>query len=205
MVDQIKAVIWDMGGVLLRTNGEESRRELAKEFQVSPDVLYKLVFDSPSAEKATVGLISEIDHWNVVADALNLSRDRIQELQDRFWAEDFIDKTLVEFIKKLKQVYKTGLLSNAWSGARQSLYQRNDWDLVFQYSMFSYEVRMRKPEARIYERILALMGVQAHEAIFVDDLLENIEAANAVGIHGIQFKSTQQAMSEVNQLLSNQV
>ena len=164
-----------------------------------------MVFDSPSAEKATVGLISEIDHWNAVADALDLSRGRIQELQDRFWAEDFIDKTLVEFIKKLKQVYKTGLLSNAWSGARQSLYQRNDWDLVFQYSMFSYEVRMRKPEARIYERILTLMGVRAHEAIFVDDLLENIEAANAVGIHGVQFKSTQQAMSEVNQLLSSQV
>ena len=33
MVNQIKAIIWDMGGVLLRTNGEESRRELAKEFQ----------------------------------------------------------------------------------------------------------------------------------------------------------------------------
>ena len=205
MVDQIKAVIWDMGGVLLRTNGEESRRELAKEFLVSPDTLYKLVFDSPSAEKATVGLVSEIDHWNAVADALNLSRNRIQELQDRFWAEDFIDKTLVEFIKKLKQVYKTGLLSNAWSGARQALYQRNDWDLVFHYSMFSYEVRMRKPEARIYERILALMGVQAHEAIFIDDLYENIEAANAVGIHGIQFKSTQQAISEVNKLLSNPI
>ena len=204
MVDTIKAVIWDMGGVILRTNGEESRRQLASEFNVPTDFLYKLVFDSPSAEKATVGLISETEHWNIVADTLGISIDRIQELQDRFWAEDFVDKDLVEFIKKLKPKYKTGLLSNAWSGARQSLYQRNDWDMVFHYSMFSYEVRTRKPETQIYEKILALMGVSAKEAIFVDDLADNINAAIAVGIYGIQFKSTQQAISEVNKLLTNQ-
>lgn len=203
MVENIKAIIWDMGGVILRTNGEDSRRELANEFHVSTDFLYKLVFDSPSAEKATVGLISEIDHWNTVADTLGIPRERIQELQDRFWAQDIIDKELVQFIKKLKQNYKTGLLSNAWSGARQALYQRNDWDLVFHYSMFSYEVRMRKPDAQIFERILALMDVTAGEAIFVDDLLENINGANAIGINGIQYKNTQQAIADVNERLSN--
>lgn len=204
MVEKIKAVIWDMGGVILRTNGEESRRKLASEFNVSTDFLYKLVFDSPSAEKATVGLISESDHWTIVADSLGIPRDRIQELQDRFWADDFVDRELVDFIKNLKPKCKTGLLSNAWSGARQSLYQRNDWDLVFHYSMFSYEVRMRKPEAQIYERILALMGVTASEAIFVDDLSDNINGANAIGINGIQFKSTHQVIAEVNRLISAQ-
>ena len=204
MVDTIKAVIWDMGGVILRTNGEDSRRELASEFNVSTDFLYKLIFDSPSAEKATIGLISEAEHWNIVADTLGISRNRIQELQDRFWAEDIIDKELVDFIMNLKPKYKTGLLSNAWSGARQSLYQRNDWDMVFHFSMFSYEVRTRKPEAQIYEKILALMGVNAKEAIFIDDLADNINAALAVGIHGIQFKTTQQVILEVNKLLSNQ-
>jgi glucose-1-phosphatase len=204
MVETIKAVIWDMGGVILRTNGEGSRQELAREFKVSTGFLYNLVFDSPSAEKATVGLISETEHWNIVADTLGLSRNRIQELQDRFWAEDIIDKNLVDFIKNLKQNYKTGLLSNAWSGARQSLYQRNDWDLVFHYSMFSYEVRMRKPDAQIYEKILELMGVKANEAIFVDDLVDNINGASEVGICGIQYKSTQQAILEVTRLLSTQ-
>jgi len=204
MVEPIKAVIWDMGGVILRTSGEESRRELASEFKVSTDFLYKLVFNSPNAEKATVGLISETEHWNIVADTLGISRERIQELQDRFWAKDFIDKELVQFIKNLKQKYKTGLLSNAWSGARQSLYHRNDWDLVFQYSMFSYEVRMRKPDAQIFERILELMEVTAGETIFVDDLIENINGANAVGINGIQYKSTQQVISDVSERLSYQ-
>lgn len=203
MTKKIKAVIWDMGGVILRTSGEDSRLEMAKEFQVPTDTLYKLVFDSASAEKATVGLISESDHWNFVADNLGVSRDRVQELQDRFWAGDTIDKQLVEFIKSLNKGYKTGLLSNAWSGARQSLDQRIPIGIVFQYSMFSCEVRLRKPDAKIYHRMLELMEVKADEAIFVDDFSENIAGANAVGIHGVQFFSTAQAIADVNQILSS--
>lgn len=203
MTKKIKAVIWDMGGVILRTSGEDSRLEMAKEFQVPADTLYKLVFDSASAEKATVGLISESDHWNFVADNLGVSRDRVQELQDRFWAGDTIDKQLVEFIKSLNKGYKTGLLSNAWSGARQSLDQRIPIGIVFQYSMFSCEVRLRKPDAKIYHRMLELMEVKADEAIFVDDFSENIAGANAVGIHGVQFFSTAQAIADVKQILSS--
>jgi len=203
MTKKIKAVIWDMGGVILRTSGEDSRLEMAKEFQVPADTLYKLVFDSASAEKATVGLISESDHWNFVADNLGVSRDRVQELQDRFWAGDTIEKQLVEFIKSLNKGYKTGLLSNAWSGARQSLDQRIPIGIVFQYSMFSCEVRLRKPDAKIYHRMLELMEVKADEAIFVDDFSENIAGANAVGIHGVQFFSTAQAIADVNQILSS--
>jgi HAD superfamily hydrolase (TIGR01509 family) len=191
-----------MGGVILRTHGDEARQILADEFRVSLEQLYTLVFDSPSAEKATVGLISETDHWNAVADALGTPHSRLQELQDRFWAGDQVDKELIEFIKTLNKGYKTGLLSNAWSGARQSLNQRNACDTVFQYSMFSCEVRLRKPDVRIYQRMLDLMEVKADETIFVDDLAENVTGANAVGIHGIQFKATKQAIADVNNLLA---
>jgi HAD superfamily hydrolase (TIGR01509 family) len=50
--------------------------------------------------------------------------------------------------------------------------------------------------------ILQKLKVLPEEAIFVDDFPENIEGANALGIHGIQFNSREQAISEVDQLLS---
>lgn len=203
-MEKIKAVIWDMGGVILRTNGGESRQELANDYNISLDSLYNLVFNSPSAEKATLGLITEIDHWNSTADSLGFPRHQIQELQDRFWAGDQIDKPLLDFIKGLNKNFKTGLLSNAWSGARQFLNQHNACDMVFKYSMFSCEVRLRKPDAKIYRKILEMMEVEAQAAIFVDDLLENIVGAEAVGIKGIQFKSTDQAIGDINRLISNQ-
>lgn len=201
MKKKIKAVIWDMGGVILRTNGETSRQKLAREFNLPVTDLYSLVFNSPSAEKATVGLISEKEHWNIVADTLGLSYEMIQEFQDRFWADDAVDRRLIEFIKSLNKKFKTGLLSNAWSGARQALNQRNACDTAFQYSMFSYEVRLRKPDSRIYQRLLDLMEVKPSEAIFIDDLAENIQGAVSAGIHGIQFISTDQAISDVNILV----
>jgi epoxide hydrolase-like predicted phosphatase len=198
----IKAVIWDMGGVILRTENEESRRQLAAEYNIAIDDLYKTVFNSTSAEMATIGTIAENEHWQAVATTLGVPGGKIFEFQDKFWGGDGIDKELIDFIKGLNKVVKTGLLSNAWSGARQYLNRKNACDQVFQFSMFSCEVRLRKPDAHIYEKILALMQVKADEAIFVDDILENVEAAKAVGIHAIQFKSTEQAIANVNALLN---
>jgi epoxide hydrolase-like predicted phosphatase len=201
MTQKIKAVIWDMGGVILRTAGKTPREQLAQKFNMSLDMLYMLVFDSESAEKATIGSIEEKDHWQAIAKTLGIPDSGIDEFREKFWEGDLIDTELTEFIESLNRVVKTGLLSNAWSGARDSLCGRINCDQLFQYSIFSCEVGLRKPDARIYEKMLSLMKVEAQEAIFVDDFLENIEGANAVGINGVHFKTTQQAMADVMTLL----
>jgi len=204
MTQKIKAVIWDMGGVILRTAAKTTREELATKYSISLDTLYDLVFNSETAEKATLGLIEEKDHWQAIAKTLGIPGGGMDEFRAKFWEGDLIDTELVEFIESLNKVVKTGLLSNAWSGARDYFCQRVDCNQVFQYSIFSYEVGLKKPDKRIYEKILSLMKVEAAEAIFVDDFLENIEAANAVGIHGVHFITTEQAMVDVMTLLETQ-
>ena len=69
----IKAVIFDMGGVLLRTHDLEPRTKLASRFGLSRLELEALVFQSPSSIEAEKGLISEEDHWLYVADKLGLN------------------------------------------------------------------------------------------------------------------------------------
>ena len=197
MTQKIKAVIWDMGGVILRTVGKTTREQLAKKYKVTLDTLYDLVFNSITAEKATLGIIEEKDHWDTIANTLGVPKEGIDEFRAQFWEGDLIDTRLIGFIENLKEVAKTGLLSNAWSGARDYLCKRINCGQVFQYSIFSCEVGLKKPDANIYEMILNLMTVEAHEAIFVDDFIENIEGADAVGIHGIQFVSTDQAIADV--------
>jgi glucose-1-phosphatase len=200
-ISHIKAVIWDMGGVILRTHGQEPRLKLADEYHIAVDELCNWVFNSLTAEQAMVGTISGKRHWQAVAKALGVSKNRLAEFEERFWAGDKVDRQLIDFIQKLNKDYKTGLLSNAWSGARQSLSRKNACEQVFQYTMFSYEVKLRKPDARIYEQILTLMQTQANEAIFVDDMSENVEGAKAIGIHAIKFESTDQTIVDVNTLL----
>lgn len=202
LTNMIKAVIWDMGGVIVRTEDQSSRIALAQELGVELPELYRQVFESDSARLATLGRISEEEHWRQVGDHFGYQAEKLQEFQDRFWAGDRVDLVLCEFIKRLKVKCQTGLLSNAWSGARQMLQKRLDLDALFDQSIFSAEVRMAKPGAEIYDEILKRLGVKPEEAIFVDDSAVNIEAAIQLGIKGLLFTDPNKIRAQILELLS---
>ncbi len=203
---KIKAVVWDMGGVNLRTEDWNSRQELALSFDLSLRELHDLVFNSDSARQAPLGLIDHKAHWMNIARAMELSEAGLRDFQKRFWAGDELDSNLVSFIRKLQDTYTTGLLSNAWSDARQMLAQKYSCLDAFHYSIFSSEIGLAKPDPAIYEYLLNICGVKPSEAIFVDDAIENIDAANKLGMAGIHFVNADQAVSDVKFILeqSNQ-
>jgi putative hydrolase of the HAD superfamily len=74
---------------------------------------------------------------------------------------------------------------------------------AFHVAIFSCEVGLAKPDPEIYKHILRLCSTEPEEAIFVDDFIENIEAANLLGIHGVLFKNAKQAMADVTALLNH--
>lgn len=201
MTDQIKAVIWDMGGVILRSEDWAPRQALAQEYGMTLEEIHNLVFSSDSGTRATLGEITEEEHWQIIARQLNLSTDESKRFQNKFWQGDRLDQSLVDFIRSLKPSYTTGLLSNAWNGARRVLTKSKPCIDAFHVSVFSCEVGLAKPDPAIYRYIIRLCGIEPNEAIFVDDFIENINAANDLGIHGIQFKSAGQAIQDVNRLL----
>lgn len=201
MATHIKAVIFDMGGVILRSDDLTPRLELAARYGITEEQLEDTVFDSPSAKVATVGQISERDHWKEVFSLLKVSPENEQAFQDAFWAGDRIDKGLVNFLSDLRPQYMTGLLSNAWSGAREMLTKKYQVIDAFDTSIFSYEVNLAKPDPAIYHCVLEKMQVKPDEAIFLDDFERNIIAANEVGIHGVRFLNRDQAMKDIRSIL----
>jgi HAD superfamily hydrolase (TIGR01509 family) len=66
--------------------------------------------------------------------------------------------------------------------------------------VFSGEEEVRKPDAEIYRRALARLGVEPEQSVFVDDVLANIEAAQALGMHGIHFAPGIDVRTELNKL-----
>lgn len=201
MTENIKAVIFDMGGVLLRSEDHSSREALAREHGLTRAELEALVFDTDSAKIATIGKISDETHWQTVFTALNVPSEKQNKFVDAFWQGDRCDQTLVQFLRDLRPRYKTGLLSNAWSNARDMLTYKYNCIDAFDVSIFSFEVGLAKPDPAIYRLILNRMQVQPAEAIFVDDFSENVSAANEVGIHAIQFKNHDQVLAEIQALL----
>ena len=132
-----------------------------------------------------------------MGEALHLSDEELVDFQKEFWAGDRIDPKLVEFIRALRPSYQTALLSNAWSDIREAAGTRFQFLDAFDVVIFSAEVKLAKPDARIYTHLLDLLGIAPCEAVFVDDFIENIEAAESLGIHAIHFKSQEQVLREL--------
>lgn len=198
----IRAVYFDNGGVIVRTEYQAPRQHLAERLGLEYEVLVSLVFDSETAKQAGIGLIPEQEHWAAVMRRLHLPDSEAQAIRDEFFAGDVTDLTLLNFMRGLRKKCKVGLISNAWSGLRPWIINRK-YDDAFDAMIISAEVGMAKPDPRIYQLALEKLGVAASESVFLDDFPENVEGARAVGMQAIHFTQPEQALQELKQLLAN--
>jgi len=198
----IRAVIFDLGGVIVRTEYQAPRQKLAERFGMDYEDIERIVFGGAngSAARATVGEITEEEHWRNVMKILKLPAADYKEIQKEFFGGDVVDRTLIHFVGSLKPQYKTGLISNAWSGLRQYIV-REKIDEAFDSIVISAEVGAAKPSAKIYQVSLDQLGVSPAEAVFVDDVIENIDACEELGMIGIHFKDPDSTMEQVRALL----
>jgi epoxide hydrolase-like predicted phosphatase len=199
----IRAVIFDLGGVINRTEDRNPRTRLAERAGMSYDDLMKLVFDTESAIQATLGKVTTREHWEIVRKILDVSAEELSPVESHFWGGDKVDFDLVKYIRSLRPKYKTGLLSNAWDDLRY--YLEKEWKIAdaFDEIVISAEVGVAKPDPRIYQIALERLGVAPQEAIFVDDYPANIEGASRLGIHAIRFQNLSQAVNEIEALLNS--
>ena len=197
-----QAIIFDFGGVLMRTEDKEPRTQLAHSLGRSYTQLEEVVFNGPSELPAALGELSAGQHWSSVAKTLQIAETQIPSFQEAFWGGDRMDTQLVDRIRRLKQHYRTALLSNAWSDLRDFLVNR--WKIAdaFDQMVISAEVGLVKPDQRIYHLVLERLQVPAQAAIFLDDVMENVEAARSVGLTAIQFRSADQALTELDQIVN---
>ena len=197
----IRAVIFDLGGVLVRTEDPTPRARLAERLGKSPAELSRIIFDEESARQATLGAITTQEHWETVRWKLGLSPEEFPVVPVEFWGGDTLDKDLVGYIRALRPRYKTALLSNAWDDLRQVLEEY--WKIAdaFDGIFISAEVGLLKPDPRIYQLALERLGVAPEEAVFVDDFTENVAGARAVGMQAIHFRDSQQARADLEAAL----
>lgn len=194
---RVRAVVFDVGGVLLRTDDHGPRRRLAESMGLTEAQLHDAVFESPLARSATLGTVREEALWADVARRFNLDVTQMAAFQAGFWGGDVFDTDFMAWIGALRPRVSTGLLSNAWSGARDMFVNRFACYRYVDSVVISAEEGVAKPDPEIYRICLRRMGVTAEETVFVDDFARNIEAANRLGMRGILFSSRAQAMAEI--------
>jgi len=196
----IKAVFFDLGGVIVRTEFQAPRQQLADRLGMDFDDLNKLVFDSDTSNRASVGEISSAEHWALVVQRLKRPASELAAIREEFFAGDIVDRTLLEYIRSLRGKYKTGLISNAWGDLRDFIV-REKFEDAFDKMIISAEVGAMKPEAKIFQIALEQFGVSPNEAVFVDDSYVNIEGCEKVGMKGIHFKDPETVLQQLKKLL----
>ncbi len=196
----LRAIFFDVGGVLLRTEYQAPREHLAERLNTTYEDLVRIVFESETSVRASLGEITTEAHWEAVTQRLRLPSSETKGLREEFFAGDVLDRELLQFIRSLRPRYKTGVISNAWPDARQYLTTQKIDD-AFDALVISAEVGVMKPDPKIYQIALDRVGVTAGEAVFIDDTAPNVEAARAHGMRGIIFRDPARALSELKGMM----
>jgi epoxide hydrolase-like predicted phosphatase len=200
----IQAVIFDFGGVLVRTFDWRARRGWDARLGMPEGSIYKIVFDSDVAIRASLGQASEDDIWQHAATMLGLDDEQLAEFRRDFWSGDQLDAELAAFLRGLRPRCKTAILSNAWSGARQVFTEKYGLDRLGDEMIISAEEGLVKPDARIYRLAAERLGVRPEQAVFVDDVEANAEGARTVGMHGVRFETTAKTIAQVREYLERE-
>lgn len=197
----IRAIFWDIGGVIVRTHDWSGRNRWEKLIGLQPHELEHIVFRGEMGKRAAVGQASADDVWTWVLNQLGLPESDRRSLQRDFFDGDKVDEELVAFIRSLRPAYLTGVISNAWPEVRHWL--ENEWRIAdaFDHIVISAEVGMTKPDPRIFH--LALDGLEAtpNESVFIDDFDENVKVAREIGMYAILFRDPEQTIEELRESL----
>lgn len=190
----IKAVIFDMGNVLvLLKKGSEhvgkiwsERVEKVEEYQILWNEVMKGKMD-----------YREFDQ--ILVERKVFEAGEVERLFDRPNVEE-LNMGLVNLIKKIRGKFKTGLLTNNFPGNIEYYREALDNYSIFDVAISSHEVGMIKPDPDIFKLMAKRLKCKLSECVFVDDWDLNIEAANKLGMKGIQFRGNKELFTELKKL-----
>jgi epoxide hydrolase-like predicted phosphatase len=193
------AAFFDFGGVLT-TSVWDSFAAFCRDEGLDPDAVKNLFRSDPDAladlRRLETGLISEADFERTFGARLGLENP--DGLIDSMFAGMKPVPSMVEAVRELRQAgVLTGLISNSWSTAH---YDRKLLAELFDTVVISAEVRLHKPQPEIYRLAAERLGVDPERCLFVDDLKENCEGAEAVGMTAIRHRDAPETIAELREL-----
>ena len=201
----IETIVWDVGGVLVRTVDPAPRAALAADLGCTIQEISFEIFDSASGRAAQMGEITSTENLANLGRRFGLDAAGLDDFRKRFFGGDRLDEQLIETIRSLGKQYQIAILSNMGDNLRPHL--ERVWRIAdaFDPIIISAEVGVMKPDARIFEIALERCQVAAQKAVFIDDFTQNITGAQAAGLRAIHFRSPSQALSELETLLGFEI
>ena len=193
MFNMIKAIIFDLGNVWVDFDHMIAARRISQFSGRDPKEIFNLFFDSELTGSFEEGTISPDDFFSDIKKKLSLEISYPEFLP--IWNEIFFltDKniTVHNLAKLLKKNYTLALLSNI--NVLHFQYLKNKFPIfdIFNHTILSYQLHLRKPDRRIYEKTLQILNLKAQEVVYIDDRQELTDRANMLGIRSFYFQGVE--------------
>lgn len=182
-----KAVIFDWGGVLMRTEDYTSRLAWDYRLGLASGSVERTVHGIEEWSMVQCGELSLEAYWLAVGRSLNLMPEQLHQLRSEFYAGDRLDGDLLSLVQELRDAQvPVGLLSNHSLDLSDTLAGLEVVPL-FTAIVISASIGIMKPNPGAYQAILDALKVSPEQAVFVDDSSVNVEGARAVGMDAIHF------------------
>ena len=199
----IKVIIFDFGGPIV-------------DWEAGMNAVYRKHEEHRSLERDTIrnlfdkyiqgGLVGEFhtvtDFIEKTKPPIDITIEELNEIFDEANSAMYVRPEIIAYIEELKKKYRIALLSNFSSGLERFLQDIFNIYHLFDLVVSSYNLKIKKPDPRIYEHTLEKLSIHPEEAVFIDDIEENVKGAEAIGIKGIVFKNVEQCKSDLDKLLS---
>jgi epoxide hydrolase-like predicted phosphatase len=198
----IRAVAFDIGGVL----------------EITPDLgidrLWETRLGLPAGEilvrmrdiwrDGSIGTITLDDVHEALRDRLDLDDQTLAQYMADLWREYLgtANTELIEYARRLRPRYRTGIVSNSFVGAREREQAAYGFEGLVEEIVYSHEAGFSKPDPRIYALICSRLSVPPGEMVFLDDAEACVAGARDAGIHAVRYQDNAQAIAEIEELLA---
>ena len=196
----MNGLLVDFGGVLT-TNVFDSFRDFCVDEGLDPHAVRRLFREDPEALRLVRGLetadVSEGEFGDRFGALLGIADTA--GLVDRMFAGLRPDEAMLAALRAARAAgIRTGLISNSMGAGR---YDRDSFPELFDGVVISGDVGLHKPQPEIFRLGCERVGLEPEACVFVDDLRENCEGAEAVGMTAVLHRGAQTTVPELERLL----
>lgn len=193
-----RGLLVDYGGVLT-TNLFASFAAFCTAEGLDPQALRQAFAGDEEAARLLVrfekGQMEEAEFEVALAGKLGVAPEG---LIDRLFAELQADALVIDVVARARRGgVRCGLLSNSW-GHR---YDRSQWEEMFDVTVISGEVGLRKPDPEIYVLAAKRLGLPPQDIVFVDDIPQNLAPAEALGMTTVHHTDSAATVAALERLL----
>jgi len=199
---QIRAVLFDFGLVLCGPPDPLAWRRLLLILDTTDSALHESYWRH--RHDYDLGVLSGVGFWQTVGADLghppsSSELAQLLEADADLWTKP--NQSMIDWAIALQSAgVPTGILSNMGDAMEAGIFERCSWLAGFRHHTFSHRLRIAKPDERIYHHAINGIGHPAEATLFLDDRIENIEAARSVGLHAIQYTCDETLMRSLQEV-----